>query len=204
MNFRRLSDAQLADFAANVNDVLKGTALTSIDMNVRTELTAAFGTLPETLATQTAEAVIAEAERKSRVSTRNATRTLLYTLLGRVRGGLRAGLADKGQYDLCGFDFPTSPSPYQAQEPTGLSASGTSNGVNSLRFSGNNQPGRVVYEVWRRQGDAGVWQMHGTTKRQSFTDSGVTPGQYYEYKVRAVAARSVSNYSNSAVVYGVI
>ncbi len=31
----------------------------------------------------------------------------------------------------------------------------------------------------------------------------VTPGQYYEYKVRAAAPKSVSNFSNSAVVYGV-
>ncbi|MEP6848972.1 MAG: hypothetical protein ABI999_08945, partial [Acidobacteriota bacterium] len=68
---------------------------------------------------------------------------------------------------------------------------------------GNNKSGSVVYQVWRRQGDTGAWGLLATTKKQTFTDAPVTPGQYYEYKARASAARSVSHFSNSAVVYGV-
>jgi hypothetical protein len=58
------------------------------------------------------------------------------------------------------------------------------------------------YEIWRRHGDEGPWGIIATTRKQAFADTPVTPGQYYEYKVRAVAAKSTSNYSNSAVVYG--
>lgn len=204
MNFRRLTEAELADFAQNVNTLLGGTLLTAIDTNVRADLAAAIGTLPATLATQAAAASVAEAERKASVSQRNTSRSQVRSLMSQVRDALKAGLAPKDQYDLCGFDFPTLRSTYEAVDPTKLSAFGYSNGVNVVRFSGNNKPGQVIYEVWRRHGDTAAWALHATTKKQSYTDTGVTPGQYYEYKVWAVAAKSVSNFSNSGVVYGVL
>jgi hypothetical protein len=204
MNFRTLNENDLSDFAANVHALLGRTELTAIDSNVRTDLANSIGTLPETLSEQTAAATVAEGERKAAVSARNATRTQIRALMAQVRDALKAGLAEKNQYDLCGFDYPITPTTYVAQNPTDLSAFGYSNGVNKILFSGNNKPGRVVYEVWRRHGDTAGWALHATTKKQSFTDSGVTPGEYYEYRVRAVAAKSVSNFSNSAVVYGVL
>jgi hypothetical protein len=205
MDFRRLSDNNLSDFAANVAALLGGTDLPSIDSNVRTDLVTAIGTKPATLATQTAAAAVAETSRKASVSTKNTTKTQIVALMSQVRDALRAGLAPKKEYDLCGFDYPTTPSDiYIALDPTDLSAFGFSNGVNKIVFSGNNKRGRVVYEIWRRHGDTAGWALHATTKKQSFTDTPVTPGQYYEYKVRAVAAKSVSNFSNSAVVYGVL
>lgn len=48
------------------------------------------------------------------------------------------------------------------------------------------------------------WLLHATTRRQSFADTPVVPGQFYEYRVRAVGSRSVSNFSYSAVVYGML
>jgi hypothetical protein len=204
MNFRTLSENNLSDFAANVAAVLAGTELASIDVAVRTDLAAAIGTKPASLATQTAAAAVADAEKKAAVSTKNSTRNEIIALMSQVRDALKAGLAPKKEYDLCGFDYPLEPvAAYEAQTPTDLSAFGFSNGVNQIKFSGNNRRGRVVYEVWRRHGDTAGWALHGTTKKQSFTDTPVTPGQYYEYKVRAVASKSVSNFSNSAVVYGV-
>ena len=203
MNFRRLSENELSDFALNVSALLGGSELASIDPNVRTDLTAAIGTLPEMLATQTAAAVVAESQRKAAISERNRTSSKVRALMGRVRDALKAGLASKKEYDLCGFDFPVARSPYEAQDPTNLSAFGYSNGVNTIRFSGNNKAGQVVYEIWRRHGDTAQWALHATTKKQRFNDSGVKPGQYYEYRVRAVASKSISQFSNSAVVYGV-
>ncbi len=138
------------------------------------------------------------------MSTKNATREQLIAYMAQVKNALIAGLAPKDQYDLCGFDYKeTSTGPYQAQDPTELSAFGYSNGVNEMKFRGNNSLNSVVFEIWRRHGDEGPWGLLATTKKQSFTDTPVTPGQYYEYKVRATAAKSVSNFSNSAVVYGV-
>jgi hypothetical protein len=61
----------------------------------------------------------------------------------------------------------------------------------------------VGRDLWRRQGDEGDWGFLTLTKKQRSTDTPVKPGQYYEYKVRAVAANgAVSPWSNSAVVYG--
>ncbi len=204
MNFRRLGEADLSDFANNVSTLLRGGKLTAIDSNVRSDLVTAIGVLPTTLATQTAAASTAESDRKAAVSERNQTSTQIRALMGQVRDALKAGLAAKDQYDLCGFDFPAARGTYIAQDPTKLSAFGFSNGVNEIRFSGNNKPGQAVYEIWRRSGDDTPWGLHATTKKQSYKDTGVKPGQYYEYRVRAVAAKSVSNFSNSAVVYGVV
>jgi hypothetical protein len=58
----------------------------------------------------------------------------------------------------------------------------------------------VTYETWRRE-RGGEWVIIGSTKKQSYTDAPVTPGVFYEYKVRAVATKTVSNFSNTAVVY---
>ena len=92
---------------------------------------------------------------------------------------------------------------HRAQVPSDLAVEGFSNQENRGRFRGNNASGTVVYEVWRREGDEGPWGLRMAVKKQSFTDAGVTPGQYYEYRVRAVAATNMSGWSNSAVVYGV-
>jgi hypothetical protein len=203
MDFRKLSENDLADFAERVSNRLSGAELTAIDERVRTALIASIGTLPTMLATRAAEAARAEDVRKAAVSARNDTRVDIVAVMAQVRDALRAGLAPREQYDLCGFDYPlTKPSTYVAQDPSGLSVFGYSNGLVRGKFKGNNKAGQVVYQIWRRHGDDGPWGMHITTRRQSFADTPVTPGQIYEYKVRAVAAKSVSHFSNSAVVYG--
>ena len=46
------------------------------------------------------------------------------------------------------------------------------------------------------------WVMVGSTRKQSFEHGPVVPGQRYEYRVRAEAARGqVSGWSNKAAVY---
>jgi len=203
MNFRRLSDKELADFAANVLTLLGGTQLKSIDSTLRTRLVSSLGTLPTDLSTKSATAGVAEAGRMAAVSAKNSTREQVIAGMSQVKNALLVSLASKDQYDLCGFDFREPViGPYVPQPPTDLSAFGYSNGVNVTKFKGNNRSGSVVYEIWRRQGDTGAWGLLATTKKQSFTDAPVTPGQFYEYRARATAARSVSHYSNSAVVYG--
>ncbi len=205
MNFRNLGDLDLAGFATNVVTLLNGGNLSAIDNNVASDLHSAFGTLPATLEARTAAAAIAEDNRKSVVTQKNSTRREIIAILRQTRDMLLASNAPKDQWDKAGFDYPdNTPTRYLAQDPDELSAFGYSNGVNKIRFNGNNKPGRVVYEIWRRHGDTVAWYLHGTTKRQRFTDIPVVPGQYYEYKVRAVAATSVSNFSNPAVVYGAV
>jgi hypothetical protein len=205
MDFRRLNKTQLADFAKNIKEILAGPELSAIDSNVKAGLLAALGTLPEILAEQAAEALIAEGLRKAAVSAKNGTRAVLTDLLVQIRNTLKATAAPKGQFVLCNFDYPFTPlSMFVPDDPTDLSVTGSLNGVNRGRFAGHNTPGRATYEIWRRAGRDGQWLIHTTTKRQSFIDRPVTPGQFYEYRIRAVAARAVSNFSNSAIVYGIV
>ncbi|MEO8573095.1 MAG: fibronectin type III domain-containing protein [Pyrinomonadaceae bacterium] len=86
--------------------------------------------------------------------------------------------------------------------PSDLSATAVSEGINKIDFTGGDAAGNVVYEVWRRHGDTVDWYLHGTTAGPSFEDSEVKPGQYYEYKIRAVMGESASEFSESAVAYG--
>ncbi len=204
MNIRLLKDNDLADLAARVANLLAGTDLSAIESHVRAELVTAFGTLPADLATHTAAASDVDSEKIAAVSLRNSTRIQVIGVLSRVQNALKLGLAPKEQFDMCSLTFPgTRSTRYIAVDPTELSARGFSNGINKGRFSGNNK-GNVMYEIWRRVGDDGAWMKHLLSMKQSFTDTGITPGQFYEYRVRAVAAQSMSNFSNSAVVYGVL
>jgi hypothetical protein len=194
-----------ADFAENVATLLGGTALSVIDPAVRTDLLTLIGTLPADLAAAQADVLVQYDQAIASVSARNAIKSELDTVLSQVAANLRAGLAPKEQFDLCGFDYPFGArSRVIPAAPTALSAFGTSNGLNTGRFTGNNAHGSVQYEVWRREGDEGEWMLLKTTTKQSFSDSPVVPGQYYEYKVRAKAATEISAFSGTAVVYGVI
>jgi hypothetical protein len=205
MDISKLSDSELADFTANLVTLLGGTELASIDSHVRSELVAAFGTKPADMATQTAAASAIDNEKQSAFSTKGFTRDELIVLSRQTRDFLKAGLAPKKEFDLAGFDFPQpGVHVYIAQTPTDMAAVGFSNGINTGRFKGNNRPGAVVYEIWRREGDTGAWHTHILTKKQSFRDEGVIPGQFYEYRVRARATQTDSDFSNSTVVYGAL
>jgi hypothetical protein len=205
MNYRKLDANATADFAENVATLLGGTELSAIDSNVRADLLTAIGTLPASLSTAAAGKVVAYDQAIAATSARDDIKIELDTILGRVAANLRAGLAPKDQFDLCGFDYPFGVRSRKIPDaPTDLSAFGTSNGLNAGRFQGNNPHGTVQYQIWRREGHEGDWMLLDTTSKQSFSDSPVVPGQYYEYKVRAKAATATSAFSGTAVVYGVI
>jgi hypothetical protein len=205
MDISKFTMSDLADFTANLVTLLTGTELASIDAAVRADLIAAFGTLPAQLATQTAAATAIDNEKQSAFSSRDETAGELVLLTRRTRDYLKAGDAPKSELELAGFSMPKQRSnAYTAETPSDLAAVGFSNGVNRGGFSGNNRNGTVVYEIWRREGDEGAWHSHILTSKQSFKDEGVTPGQYYEYRVRARARQTISDYSNTTVVYGVM
>ena len=106
------------------------------------------------------------------------------------------------EFDAVGFDPPViGRRPVTPQPPLELSATGYSNGVNALGFTGNNSAGRVLYIIEAKVADASKYSMIGTTKAQRFKHTGVKPGVPCQYRVRAQAARGVSDWSNEAVVY---
>ncbi len=205
MNYRQMNAGLTADFAENVATLLGGTALSAIDAALRADLLALIGTLPADLAAAQADVLVQYDEAIASVSARNAIKSDLDTVLSQVAASLRAGLAPKEQFDLCGFTYPFGPRVRVIPSaPTDLSVFGTSNGLNTGRFTGNNRPASVQYEVWRREGAEGEWMLRNTETKQSFSDWPVVPGQYYEYKVRAKAATEMSAFSGTAVVYGVV
>ena len=83
--------------------------------------------------------------------------------------------------------------------PTAVTAKGLPGRTIHIEFGGHNESS---FEIWRRHGDTVDWYLHATPNAAVFDDSDVKPGQYYEYKVRAVRGDSVSEFSRSAVVYG--
>ncbi len=205
MDITKLNDSELADLTANLVDLLGGPELSAIDPNVRAELVTAFGTKPADFVAELSAAVVADDEKKSAFSTKDLTRAELIFLARRTNFALKAGAAPKSQFDLARFGFPSpGVSKYIAQIPTDMAAVGFSNGTNTGSFRGNNNRNSIMYEIWRREGVDGVWLKHLLTRKQTFTDRGVTPGRYYEYRVRAVAAQTESVFSNSTVVYGVL
>jgi len=200
MDNRRMGAFDLAVYAGQLKEFLVGGQLGSLDEPTRSALIAAFGTLPDELSARASEARTAEEIRKSKISAKNATKSEVLGRIALLRDALKANRAPADEMALCGFDHPPRRSTYVALDPTGLSVTGTSNGVNTLRFSGNNAPARVIYEISRRESKSDRWAVVAVTKKQTFVDSGVTPGAYYQYKVRAVAAKTVSNFSNTAVI----
>ena len=83
--------------------------------------------------------------------------------------------------------------------PAGLTANALPRSTIHVEFGGNDESS---FEIWRRHGDTVDWYLHATTNGAAYEDSDVKPGQYYEYKVRAVRGDSTSEFSGSAVAYG--
>lgn len=202
MNYRKLTDADLVDFAKNVEKKLTVHEVTCLDNAVADDLAATLSPLNGTFEAKIEQSAESEAATQAVNAEKRAQRSQVEERLATVQSFLTANKGPEADYERCGFNFPKAKSTVVANDPTELTAIGTSNGVNSLAFKGNNKSGSVVYEIWRRHGDEGPWGINATTRKQAYADTPVTPGQYYEYKVRAVASKSTSNYSNSAVVYG--
>jgi len=202
MDYRRLTDADLVDFSKNVKTSLDGGLVTGLDPTIATDLARLLDPLNTQFETSIEDSVVKEAAKKTAFADKQTLRDDIKNLLARVRNNLVAADCPRRSYEACGFNYPKPPATILAEAPTDLAAAGTSNGVTRLMFSGNNKVGTVVYEMWRRAGDDGEWAVLGVTKKQTYIDSPVTPGQFYEYKVRAVAATNTSHFSNSAVIYG--
>ena len=119
--------------------------------------------------------------------------------------GMHSVNSPGSEFEACGFDAPdTTRSAVVPQTPTDLSATGFSNGVNVTRWISHNRSGSVIFQLDCKIGDTADYVQVGATRSQTFRHLGVTPGQVYQYRVRAVAARGAfSEWSNLAVVYGV-
>ena len=204
MNPRILTRAQLVDFAANAATAVadgkvsgflaaQNTAISDALTDANAELAAAETNKVNTHALDLESTQIADDKRE-----------MVLKISQDLKFAMKGVDSPASEYDALGFDPPVeSRSIVSPQTPTGLAASGFSNGVNSLTFTGNNKPGSVTYVIEAKIGDTAPYVIVGTCTKQSFKHLGVTAGQFYQYHVRAQAARGlVSDWSNEAVVYG--
>lgn len=201
MNYRRLSDTDLAQFAKNIFKRLSSGALSCFDQALSDQLAAELGPECEAFAADLSESL----ELRSRLASVNARkrehRTSLIDRLASVSKHMRSKGASGADHDLCGFTFRKGWTRIMANDPADLVVTGMSNGVNVVSFDGNNTSQVVKYEIWRRGRGDKKWAFLGNSSRQTYFDQPVVPGDFYEYKVRAIGSHNESNWSNVGSVY---
>jgi hypothetical protein len=203
MDIRRLPDNSIVDMGKNIAAKLAAHEVTCFTNALADELAAAMDPVNTALETAIEECVVMESTKIATFQAKRDQRVLGVDRIATVQKYLASVGAKKKFYDMLGLPYRKAASRVVPEAPGKLAATGASNGVNDIEWAGNNKSGAVVYELWRRHGDTGDWQFLKLTQKQRATDSPVTPGQYYEYKVRAVAANgAMSPWSNTAVVYG--
>lgn len=201
MDFRRLGDGELAGFTKNVVNRLTDHEIDCLPDETADLLAAGLALLNDAFEADIERTRVLEAELRSLYASRRTRQPQIIRKLSQVAKTLGARHGTAADYELCGFSPRRSWTRIVAQDPTDLVVTGQPNGVNVLRFKGNNRRGNIRYEIWRRKSRSDEWSLIDTTAKQSFRDSPVVPGQYYEYKVRAAAAKTESNFSDIAVVY---
>ncbi|MBS1715827.1 MAG: fibronectin type III domain-containing protein [Armatimonadetes bacterium] len=85
--------------------------------------------------------------------------------------------------------------------PSDLSATGSSNGVNALRWNRNGNESGTTYVIEASYGESGAWQIVDNSSRTKFDHDGQTPGQFVRYRVYAQCGATKSAPSGTASVY---
>jgi hypothetical protein len=203
MNPNYLTRAELADFGRySATQVANGKVSGMLAAQIAS-ISAAIAEASEELAEADRLQVELRAAAMAATEAAQEKRLKLLKLLQGLKYLMRGLNSPAHEYDAVGFDPPVlGRRPVIPLTPFELAATGYSNGVNKLTFTGNNAPGRVVFLVEAKTGDSPQYVIIGTTKSQRFKHEGVKPGVPIQYRVRAQAARGqISACSNEAAVY---
>jgi hypothetical protein len=198
-----MTRAELADFARNAATQVAAGKVTgllpeqivSFSNGLETDADELSEVDNEIVALRTALTAATERGRQIKKRTLRRSQSLKYSM--------KSVNSSDSEFDAVGLEPPAQRRRMvHAQTPTELSATGFSNFVNVLRFTGNNLPNRARYLIEAKIGDATDYAIVGVSKAQKFKHLGVTPGVEYQYRVYAQTARGqVSDFSNEAVVY---
>jgi hypothetical protein len=201
---RELTSAELVDFTANAATAVADGKVTGFLVGQNTAISDALTDANAELAAADTTLMEMKALLSVAVGTVEAKRDKVLKLLSECRSAMKGVDSPAVDYDALNFDPPAEGrSIVMPQTPTNLAAAGTSNRVNRLKWVGHNATGTVTYVIEAKIGDTAPYVIVGTATKQSFRHEGVTPGQFYQYHVRAQASRGlVSEWSNEAVVYG--
>lgn len=85
--------------------------------------------------------------------------------------------------------------------PKELSASGTSDGVNRLKFNRNGNKQGTLFYIYAKTGDATDWSLIDVITNTTYEHKNQTPGVKVQYCVKAKRGDEESAASNTAVVY---
>jgi hypothetical protein len=132
----------------------------------------------------------------------NASR--LTKVLSQLKFGMRSVGAASDQFYALGFNAPDNVHHrIRAEMPTALDATGFSYGVNKLSWTRNNPNGSVMFVIEYKTSRQGPYSYLATVTSRKYEHKNVTPGQFYQYRVKAVTlGGDESDWSNEAVVYG--
>lgn len=203
-DFRKLPRPFLVDFGTNAGTGVANGKVAGFLAPQNTAISDAITDAVARLAAADLNAVEAKAASIEATSLAQTAADDLIKLLSELKFAMRGVDATPDQYDALGF---TAPDPVRTivipNTPSDLGATGFSNGRNQLGWVGNNASGSVTYAIEAKVGDTADYVLLATTTTQKYTHENVIPGQFYQYRVRAQAARNVnSGWSNEAVVYG--
>lgn len=203
-NPNKMTRADLVNFAANLATAVANGMVSGFLAAQNTAFSDAVTDANALLDANETDAVNSLATYQMEVHEAQDAAVALRLLIQNVKDAMRAVNSPGSEYVALGFDMPVFDRQVVIPEtPTDLAAFGTSNGVNQLSFVSHNIPGTVTFAIQAIIGDTADYILVGTTTQQKWNHLGVVPGQFYQYRVRAQAARNVvSDWSNEAVVYG--
>jgi hypothetical protein len=203
MNPRHLSRPEVVDFARNAAAAVAAGKIAGITPAEAADLVAALNAATDKLAESDQKVVAARAAYHEATQNASVDEADVIKILTTLKFKMRGLHSSASEYKAAGFDPPADPTNrIEPVAPTNLSAAGFFNGLNRLKYRGNNPPGTVIYTIEGRTSLTAEYSIVGSTHKQSFKHAPVTPGQFYQYRVRAEATSGlVSEWSNEAVVY---
>jgi hypothetical protein len=203
MNQNTLNRSDLVDFARNAALQIVQGKVTGMLPDQSLEIAASIIEAADELWLADGDQVAKVAASREATEVAQQKQAAVLKLLQLAKDTMKGLDSPTNEYEVIGFDAPVrGRKPIRPKRPTGLSVTGYSNGLNLLKFKGNNRPGSVTYVIEARIGDAEDWAIIGISQKQSFRHTGVKPGVPVLYRVRAQAARgTMSADSNQAGIY---
>lgn len=203
MNPNRMNRASLADFGKNMAIQIAAGKVDGLLAEQVTAFSDAIADASELVAMRDENQVAALAAARQATQLAQDARFQLLRLMQEFKNTMKGIGSETHEFDAVGFDPPVvGRTPVTPQKPLELSAKGFSNGVNELRFTGNNLSGRVNYIIEACVAEAAEFTIIGVSRRQRFKHTRVKPGVPILYRVYAQSARGLASpFSNEAVVY---
>ncbi len=202
MNPRSLSRPAVVDFARNAAKALADGKITGISPAEAAEMAATLTTATDKLAASDEKVDSTRSAYHEATEEASVDEAGVVNILTGLKFKMRGVHSTADEYKAAGFDPPARSKRVDPETPTNLSATGYSNGVNRLKYRGNNPAGTVIYTIQARPSLTDEWAIIGSTHKQSFKHTPVSPGQFYQYRVRADASIGrTSAWSNETVVY---